>query len=477
MWPPKLFVVACLFLLAVAPLKAQTPLGIPFPSAVAVDSQGAIYLVGYTMVARLSTTAGVFQPTVPPGGCTESIPSATVCTHGFVAKTSPSGDRLGWAAYLTGAAPDSVSTLAVAGDGNVYVAGTTTSTALVPGPGGNPSGASRLFGAKLSSDDKSLLAATYFGGSGTESIRKLVLDAAGNVYVAGTTASADFPTTPGAYQRTLGASPVSVPFGCKGDSDEFVAKFDPALKNLLLSTLIGTQVVEVTNDFAIGPDGSLYVAATLAYPRDNPCTAPLLTRLNPQGSAAVYSVYVSGYALAVDSTGAAYVASDDRVFGVASPQAYVLKVEPQGNVVVRASLNGWVDSLAAGNGGIELLGHSWPGSLTPTPGAPTACYLWDSDTNRVPYLATLDPSTLVPTYLGYLTSDDAWMITAGRVVAANPYGTLLPYAVLPPGTACRRNRRLHIRRGGLSGRCGGPRRDRLLVRYRDWARSTRACAT
>jgi len=114
-----------------------------------------------------------------------------------VAKISPSGDRLEWATYLTGAAPDSVSTLVVAGDGNVYVAGTTTSTTLVPGPSGNPKGASRLFVAKIASDGKSLLAATYFGGSGTESIRKLALDAAGNVYIAGTTASADFPTTPG----------------------------------------------------------------------------------------------------------------------------------------------------------------------------------------------------------------------------------------------------------------------------------------
>jgi hypothetical protein len=59
MRPPKLFAVACLFSLAVAPLKAQTLLGIPVPSAVAVDSQGAIYLAGYTLVARLTTTAGV----------------------------------------------------------------------------------------------------------------------------------------------------------------------------------------------------------------------------------------------------------------------------------------------------------------------------------------------------------------------------------------------------------------------------------
>jgi uncharacterized protein (TIGR03437 family) len=329
------------------------------------------------------------------------------CTHGFVAKISPSGDRVEWATYLTGAASDSVSTLAVAGDGNVYVAGTTTSTTLVPGPSGNPSGAPRIFVAKLSSDGKSLLAATYFGGSGTESIRKLVLDAAGNVYIAGTTASVDFPTTPGAYQRTLGASPPTEPGFCTGGSDEFVAKFDPALKSVLFSTLIGSPAAERTDDFAIGPDGSLYIAATILPERDSQCTAALLTRLNPQGSAVVYSAFLQnahGYALAVDSAGAAYLASDDRVYGVASPQ---------------------------GTGGVAMLGHSWPGSLIPTPGAPAPCYRFDAEMDSVPYLATLDPSTLVPTYLGYLTSYGAWMTTGDRVVAANPYGALLPYAVLP----------------------------------------------
>lgn len=435
MRPLRLFAVACLFSLAVAPLKAQTLVGIPVPSAVAVDAQGAIYLAGYIMGAGLATTAGVFQPTIPPGGCTQSITGA-VCTHGFVAKISPSGDRVEWATYLTGAAPDSVSTLAVAGDGNVYVAGTTTSTTLVPGPGGNKSGAPRLFVAKLSSDGKSLLAATYFGGSGTESIRKLALDPAGNVYIAGTTASVDFPTTPGAYQQTLGASPPSGPWLCVGDTDEFVAKFDPTLKSVVFSTLIGSPAAEQTDDFAIGPDGSLYVAATMVAPRDSPCSAGLLTRLNPQGSAVVYSAFLPNtpaYALAVDSTGTAYLASDDRLYGVAAPLGTVRKVDPQGNIVAGASLNGWVDSLAAGNGGIRILGTSWPGSLTPTPGAPSACYLLDSYTNRVPYLAILDPSTLVPTYLGYLTSSGAWMTTGDRVVAANPYSTLLPYAVLPFG--------------------------------------------
>jgi uncharacterized protein (TIGR03437 family) len=52
---------------------------------------------------------------------------------------------------------------------------------------------------------------------------------------------------------------------------------------------------------------------------------------------------------------------------------------------------------------------------------------------EVPYLARLSPSTLTPTYLGYLTSDRAWLTGRDQVVAAIPYSTLLPYAVLPAG--------------------------------------------
>jgi uncharacterized protein (TIGR03437 family) len=208
------------------------------------------------------------------------------------------------------------------------------------------------------------------------------------------------------------------------------------LKSVLFSTLIGSPAAERTDDFAIGPDGSLYIAATILPERDSQCTAALLTRLNPLGSAQVYSAFLQnahGYALAVDSAGAAYLASDDRVYGVASPEGTVFKIDSQGKTVAMANLNGWVDSLAAGNGGGAMLGRSWPGSLIPTPGAPSACYQADAEMVSVPFLATLDPSTLIPTYLGYLTSYWALMTTGDRVVAANPYGTLLPYAVLPAG--------------------------------------------
>jgi uncharacterized protein (TIGR03437 family) len=52
---------------------------------------------------------------------------------------------------------------------------------------------------------------------------------------------------------------------------------------------------------------------------------------------------------------------------------------------------------------------------------------------QVPYLARLSLSTLAFTYLGYLTASEAWMGAPDRVVATQPYSTLLPYAVLPFG--------------------------------------------
>ena len=392
-----------------------------------MDSQGFIYLVGNTQGSSLATTSGVFQPTLSPAACTN------LCGHGFIAKLNTDGDTVVWATYLAGDGSDSVSTLAIAADGGLYVAGSTTSTTLT-GPNGNPAGSLRMFVAKLSADGKSILAATYFGGSGSDTVTKVALDPAGNVYLAGTTSSSDFPTTPGAYQRTLGAAPSSGP--CIGPTDQFVAKFDPTLKTVLFSTLIGTPEVERTNDFAVGPDGSIYVAGTRGTERE--CQPrSILTRLNPQATSAVYTLEGGGgYAVAVDATGTAYLADDTRRYPVAPPQGSISKVDPRGKIVATTTLNGLIYSLTADTDDIGLLGTSWPTSLAPTAGAPRPCYPAPPihyETAQVPYLARLSLSSLAPSYLGYLTAWETWMAAPDRVVATKPYSTLLPYAVLPFG--------------------------------------------
>lgn len=136
-----------------------------------------------------------------------------------------------------------------------------------------------LFVVRLSADSSSLLAGTYFGGAGTtyslggsqaDSIAAMKLDSAGNIHIAGNANSIPFPTTPGAYQRDR-SSVKRDP--CSEGPDQFVAKFDPTLKSLIFSTLIGTAGRNAAFDLVLGPDGSIYTAGTHGSERSCPTDA------------------------------------------------------------------------------------------------------------------------------------------------------------------------------------------------------------
>ncbi|MEX1309597.1 MAG: DUF11 domain-containing protein [Candidatus Sulfomarinibacteraceae bacterium] len=94
------------------------------------------------------------------------------------------------------------------------------------------------------------LASTFLGGSGGESSYRSVRDADGNIYVANTTTSTDFPTTPGVHGPTF--------FG--GSHDIFVAKLTPDLTTLLAATYVGGSDAESYAGLAITSDGSILVA-------------------------------------------------------------------------------------------------------------------------------------------------------------------------------------------------------------------------
>jgi uncharacterized protein (TIGR03437 family) len=416
-------------LLAV-PLSSQDASKLPLPTAVAADANGAMYLAGSTLSAGLVTTTGVFQPALPANACSPQ------CAHGFLAKVAPGGESVAWASWLTGMQADSVEAIVVASDGGVYVAGNTTSSTLTV-PSGNPAGAPRMFVARISYDGRVLLAATYFGGSGTDTPVKLALDSAGNVFLAGTTSSPDFPTTAGAYQRTLGAQPVTGMCTTRTLTDQFVAKFDPALKSVLFSTLVGSPETERTGDLAVGSDGSIYLAGTRGIERDcNP--RAILTRLNPQGTGAVYSVEEAGtsgggYVVAVDPTGGAYLASDTRTYSSA-PNGLIFQIDSRGNLLATIPIAGLIDALTVGSDDLEILGRAWPENLSPTSDGPAPCrdpvhYVM----TRTPYIARLSLRTSKPSYLGYLSASGVWLAAPDRVVAAMPYSTLLPWALLPFG--------------------------------------------
>jgi uncharacterized protein (TIGR03437 family) len=432
----------CISLLCVGQsLNAQL---IPLPVQVrvaVVDSTGFLYVAGDLTSATLPTTPGVLQPG-PPRDCSTD-PAVTTCRHGFVAKIAPSGDTLVWATYFAGDGQDTVSAIAVDPDGNVFIAGPTTSKTLLPAIGGYRWTPASLFLAKLSSDGRSLMAATYFGGQGSDGIAALKLDSNGNVYIAGTAASDGFPSTGPRIPTPTGPSgnPLA---GCSG-TDQFVAKFNGSLSRLSFSALIGSTWLQTTSDLALGSDGTVYVAGTRGK-RD--CQSwPILTRLIADGSAAVYSVLASGPAgagLAVAADGTAYFGSDNREYPVSAPEGSIFKVDPSGRMVAKQTVLGLVKSLAvSANGEVVVLGMSRPRRLELTPGAPGFCVVPAGSANRaldlVPYLARFEASALASRYTRYVTADGAWLAGPDQMIVARPYTTLLPFAVLatgapPPGT-------------------------------------------
>jgi hypothetical protein len=168
--------------------------------------------------------------------------------------------------------------------------------------------------------DPVLVYSTYLGGSnGDGQANGIAVDSAGNAYITGWTDSTNFPVTPGAFQTTnnFGLDSTGNPRDCA-----FVAKLNATGSALVYSTYLGGTAGngDAALGIAVDAAGSAYVTGTTSDP-DFPTTpgafrtSPgpgFVTKLNPSGSAPVYSTFLGagGAGIAVDSSGDAYVPGD-----------------------------------------------------------------------------------------------------------------------------------------------------------------------
>ncbi|MGH9282958.1 MAG: SBBP repeat-containing protein, partial [Acidimicrobiales bacterium] len=215
--------------------------------------------------------------------------------------------------------------------------------------------------------DPAVVYSTFVGGPIGDAVNGIAVDGAGNAYVAGSTTSPDFPTTPGAAQTTKGAGTTD---------DAFVAKFNPAGNGLVYSTFLGGGAADVANAIALDGSGNAYVAGTTSstnFPmagafqgtRGSDSDA-FVTKVNAAGSGLVYSTYLGktgndlGLGVAVDAGGSAYVtgstASSD--FPTAAPfqgtkgadaDAFATKFNAAGSALVYSTFLGG-GGADAGNG-------------------------------------------------------------------------------------------------------------------------------
>jgi hypothetical protein len=195
-------------------------------NGIALDGQLNVYVTGETVSVDFPTTPGVIQPNPGKRHCIAG------CSDAFVSKIAPSGSALVYSTYLYGEGDDTGRAIAVDSAGNAYVVGQTVSDLfpIVDAFQSSNRGLDDAFVVKLNANATRLLYSSYFGGSrygtststGSDNGTGIVVDQAGNAYIAGYTLSFDLPTTSNAFQRSIGGGVCDYWGGPCGDA--FLAK-------------------------------------------------------------------------------------------------------------------------------------------------------------------------------------------------------------------------------------------------------------
>lgn len=271
---------------------------------IAVNGSGIAYVIGYVeSSSNFPVTPGAF----------ETSPESN-----FAAALNPAGNALVYSTYLSGAPND----FAVDSSGNTYITGSATAGYPVT-PGAfqtteHDPGDYRGFITKLNATGTGLIYSTYLSGSYWDVASSIAVDANGDAYVTGYSLSEDFPVTKGAFQTyNKGA----------GRGNAFVTELNPTGTALIYSTYLGGHGGESGSDIAVDSDGNAYISGSTRS-KDFPVTPgafqitykslthngnAFITKLNPTGTALVYSTYLGGTGtdspgpIALDGAGGVYV--------------------------------------------------------------------------------------------------------------------------------------------------------------------------
>jgi uncharacterized protein (TIGR03437 family) len=364
-------------------------------SNIAVDGSGNIWWTGQALPVALTTNA--YQKTQVSTVCaTQQLspfvaPTSLYCTHAFVMKQDPSGNVL-YATYLGGSSEDGGIAVTTDPQGNAYVTGYTYSadfpvTAGVAGqknagpltpnvvldsidpfgpvvalPGGD------TFVTKFAPDG-TVVYSTLLGGSGSDVPSLIAVDADGSAYVAGTTASSDFPVTPDAMSHQPG-------------SGNFFARLDPQAASLVYATYSDASI----QSFDIDGEGDAFLAG-ISQPASG-SAGPYVTEVDTSDGRVAYTTFLpdlnskyagAGAAIAVNGAGEALVgvspAPDTGPFLIPTPPIYplgpsfLLTLAAGGGTIVSETdiaATQFDQVLLDGAGNAYALGHG-TGALPPAP--------------------------------------------------------------------------------------------------------------
>lgn len=383
--------------------------GDDFGWTIDVDSQGNAYVAGDTYSSDFPLKNAL------PGQRTRPGPVAA-----FVTKLNSFGNALLYSTYLGGSGADGGGKggsmgIAVNGEGEAYVTGTTnsqdfptTDKAVQSHAGGTSEDA---FVAKLSASGAELVFATYLGGTASDEGRSIGVDTSGNAYITGVTSSTDFPVSSGAEQSVL-----------QGPTDAFVTKLAANGATLSYSRYLGGGLQDEAKDVAVDAVGAAYVTgftSSADFPLrrefdaylgaqgsfDDAYPDAFVTKLSPSG-AVEYSTYLGGsgwdvgWGIAVDPRGHAFVTGGTERWASAPPpvpdpfplrnelagpagtsrDGFLVKFDPTGSTLIYSTILGGtmtdegIGVAADGKLGAYVAGYTDSLDFKPARGAPFDLY-------------------------------------------------------------------------------------------------------
>ncbi len=324
--------------------------------AVDVNGLGQVYVAGWTLSADFPAPTGMGYDTSPNGG-----------KDAFVIKLNASGTDLLYSTFLGGSFEDSAWAMQIDDSGCAYVTGYTRSPdfCAIYGPGYNRQyhgGDGDAFAIKLSADGKSLVYATFLGGSGSEAASGVAIDSAGQAYVTGPTSSDDFPAIYGpGYDTSFHG----------GGYDTFVVKLSARGTALLYATYLGGAGDDPAFGIAVDGDGCAYVVGETTSTDFPAAYSPgydtvhhggydaFVAKLDRSGTSLTYATFLGGSgddrgdAIALDALKQVYItgwtASADfpQEYGPGSglpyggdSDAFLAKLSNQGSALLYSSFMG-----------------------------------------------------------------------------------------------------------------------------------------
>ena len=249
---------------------------------IAIDNAGNVYLTGTTNSTNFPTQ-NPYQNSKPGGDAA------------YVTKINAAGDALVYSTFIGGSGDDEANDIAVTSSGNATIVGATDSSnfpTTANAPQSNNRGTDDAYILQLNSSGNGLVFSTYLGGNDMDDAAGVALDGSGNVYVAGSTASANFPTAQaldGIYN---------------GAMDVYLTKLNSTGTAWVYSTFLGGSGFDAGASVAVDGSGNAYVAGETGstnFPTQNPYQGSnnggqdvFVTKLNSAGSALSYSTFLGG---------------------------------------------------------------------------------------------------------------------------------------------------------------------------------------